>query len=323
MITGPLRRYPAIRTSQVEVFEHRLFSVYGATGFDLKDPSRLAVHGNFVRLSDVALGFGRCNTVVDVRFAETDFARLQFALRGQCTTRLGSASAVVAPGRPVLTSAGHPVSLLYGEDFEHLFLRVTSEAVRQKLTAILGLPIRQPVEFELASFPNQALLMGLEQLILQLANQLDDEDSLLSPLAQKEIEQAIIVQLLFASRHRWSALLAQEPLAGSEAQLRRVEEYIEANWNRPITIRSLSEVTGVSARTLFRTFERARGCSPMAFVKKTRLEHARASLTTPGDRTSVSGVALACGFSNLGHFAHDYRRLFGELPSDTLKRSAG
>lgn len=322
MTTTPLRRYPAIRTSQAEVFAHQLTSVYGAIGFDLKNPSRLAVHGNFVQLSDVALGFGQCGTAVEVRFGETDFARLQLSLRGQCATRIGNATAVVAPGQPVLTSPGRPVSLLYGEEFQHLFLRVRSDALRQKLTAILGLPIRAPIEFELADFPNRKMTWALERMILQFVNQLDDEDSLFSPLALKEMGQALIVQLLFASRHRWSGLLAQEPLAGSEAQLRRVEEYIAANWNQSITIETLSEVTGVSARTIFRTFERARGCSPMVFVKKIRLERARAALTNPGHTTSVSGVALACGFSNLGHFAHDYRGLFGELPSDTLKRSS-
>ena len=103
--------------------------------------------------------------------------------------------------------------------------------------------------------------------------------------------------------------------------IRHVEEYVEANCNQPILIKSLTKVTGVSARTLFRTFQEALGCSPMAFVKKVRLECARSTLVRPGSSTSVSGVALACGFSNLGHFANDYRCTFGELPSETLKRS--
>lgn len=103
--------------------------------------------------------------------------------------------------------------------------------------------------------------------------------------------------------------------------IRRVQEYVEANCDQPILIESLTKVTGVSARTLFRTFQEAVGCSPMAFVKNARLERARATLIRPGVSTSVSGVALACGFSNLGHFANDYRCTFGELPSETLKRS--
>jgi transcriptional regulator GlxA family with amidase domain len=35
----------------------------------------------------------------------------------------------------------------------------------------------------------------------------------------------------------------------------------------------------------------------------------------------VTTVSSACGFGNLGHFAKDYFKIFGERPSDTLARS--
>jgi transcriptional regulator GlxA family with amidase domain len=37
--------------------------------------------------------------------------------------------------------------------------------------------------------------------------------------------------------------------------------------------------------------------------------------------TTVTDVAFACGFGNLGHFAIYYRRQFGETPSATLRRA--
>jgi transcriptional regulator GlxA family with amidase domain len=36
---------------------------------------------------------------------------------------------------------------------------------------------------------------------------------------------------------------------------------------------------------------------------------------------SVTATASACGFGNLGHFAKDYRKAFGERPSETLARA--
>jgi len=49
----------------------------------------------------------------------------------------------------------------------------------------------------------------------------------------------------------------------------------------------------------------------------------RLALTTaaPIAHHTVTTVAHACGFSNLGHFSARYRRRFGELPSETLRQA--
>ncbi len=102
-------------------------------------------------------------------------------------------------------------------------------------------------------------------------------------------------------------------------QVRRAEAYIEANWEQPLTIEALALVAGVSARTLFHSFKKSRGYSPMDFVKRIRLNHARRMLQDTHNSTSVTDVAFTCGFGNLGHFSGYYRRAFGETPSATLR----
>jgi AraC-like DNA-binding protein len=57
------------------------------------------------------------------------------------------------------------------------------------------------------------------------------------------------------------------------------------------------------------------------FAKLIRLRRARELLLKFDSRQSVTAVAFACGFSNLGHFARDYRAAFDELPSATLAGS--
>jgi AraC-like DNA-binding protein len=49
----------------------------------------------------------------------------------------------------------------------------------------------------------------------------------------------------------------------SLAQIRRVEDYIEGNWDQPQSIDALSVIVGVSARSLFQYFQKKRGYSPM------------------------------------------------------------
>ena len=59
----------------------------------------------------------------------------------------------------------------------------------------------------------------------------------------------------------------------------------------------------------------------MAFAKTLRLQCARQMLLEANQRNTVSEIAFKCGFGNLGHFAGDFRKMFGELPSQVLART--
>jgi len=121
-------------------------------------------------------------------------------------------------------------------------------------------------------------------------------------------------------RNNFSEVLEQEAPSAAAQQVRRAEEYIEAHWNEPITVERLAALTNVSVRSLYLAFERGRGYSPKAFVKMVRLRKARDTLRDAAADT-VTATALAHGFHNLGHFARDYRLMFGETPSQTLARA--
>ena len=146
-------------------------------------------------------------------------------------------------------------------------------------------------------------------------------DSSTPSLAIAELEQALIVSFICSNRHNYSNLLDDRTRPIASWQVRRAEEYIEAHWNQPITIEELAQATSASARSIFHQFKNDRGKSPMAFVKQVRLRHAREMLERKDQNPSVTATAFACGFTNLGHFARDYFKRFGERPSDTVRRS--
>jgi transcriptional regulator GlxA family with amidase domain len=104
-------------------------------------------------------------------------------------------------------------------------------------------------------------------------------------------------------------------------QVRRAEYYIETHWNETITIGKLARATAASARSIFHHFKVSRRQSPMSFVKEVRLQHAREMLQQTSSAHTVTETAVACAFGNLGHFSGDYFKRFGELPSETLRRS--
>ncbi|WP_425046272.1 helix-turn-helix domain-containing protein [Primorskyibacter sp. S87] len=83
----------------------------------------------------------------------------------------------------------------------------------------------------------------------------------------------------------------------------------------------LASKVGVSRRSLFLAFQKEYGIGPRKFRELVRLNALRAGLfrSTP-DVTSVTVLAHEHGFSELGRMAARYQNLFGELPSETLKR---
>ena len=85
----------------------------------------------------------------------------------------------------------------------------------------------------------------------------------------------------------------------------------------------VAALPSLGEKDIFRAFQLSRGYSPLAFAKQVRLRHARCILNLADATTTVTNVAFACGFSDLGHFSKDYRRMFGELPSQALCRAKG
>ena len=88
----------------------------------------------------------------------------------------------------------------------------------------------------------------------------------------------------------------------------------------PVRLQALARVAGVPPRTLETHFKRFLGTTPLGWVRQARLTHARRALLASEGRVTVTDVAMDCGFSQLGRFAAQYCRRFGELPSETLRR---
>lgn len=307
-------------TTDIRQLEQQLVSVFDATGFEVQDCASLDVRNHFVQLHELSLGFWKFGSPATIRFAKRGFAAFGLTLRGRGATTSGKQTALAAVGSPTLASPGQPSEFQYGASLEKVFVRFEAEHLERRLGALLGAPINRGVRFELADFTSQDMLSGLVVLIEMLLNHAERQPCLLSPLAVRELEDAVSVQLLYTGRHALTGQLLRKPLQTSADPIKRAEEFIEANWQHPITMEALTDVTGISGRTLSRSFLKIRGYSPMVFARKIRLERAHALLSRPNAATSVTGVALMCGFSNLGRFAHDYGRMFGELPSKTLSR---
>jgi AraC-like DNA-binding protein len=112
------------------------------------------------------------------------------------------------------------------------------------------------------------------------------------------------------------------PLAGNRraALVRRMDEHLEAHDDFPIYITDLCQALGVTERSLERACQDQLGIGPKRYLWLRRLHLARRALMqSDPSHTTVSKVALAHGFWELGRFAVRYHQIFGEPPSTTLR----
>lgn len=102
----------------------------------------------------------------------------------------------------------------------------------------------------------------------------------------------------------------------------RVVDYVRNTHELTADLAQLCRIGCVSERTLQYAFKERYGIAPNVFVKRWKLNMARRLLLqTDPEQTTITKVAMSLGFLHQGQFAADYRRLFLELPSETLGRS--
>jgi len=86
-----------------------------------------------------------------------------------------------------------------------------------------------------------------------------------------------------------------------------------------VSVSDVYKYSAVSWRTLDRAFKERFGVSPKQYIVAARLVGVRRALLAAPADTKITEVANDWGFWHLGRFASDYKRMFGELPSDTLR----
>ena len=102
--------------------------------------------------------------------------------------------------------------------------------------------------------------------------------------------------------------------------VQQAQEYLHGVQDSTVNIEALCRELGISRRTLQYCFNDLVGMNPVAFLRAQRLNGVRQMLK---ESSSVTEAATTWGFWHFGHFSQEYKKLFGELPSDTLRHHSG
>jgi AraC-like DNA-binding protein len=120
-------------------------------------------------------------------------------------------------------------------------------------------------------------------------------------------------------------IAAAEPTHGVDQRadrlvvFRKARAFLHEKSHAPVYLAELCAATGVPERTLREIFQSVLGVSPLKYLQLRRMRQVRQALQQADKRDhSVKQIALASGFWELGRFAVEYKRMFGESPSETL-----
>jgi AraC family ethanolamine operon transcriptional activator len=98
---------------------------------------------------------------------------------------------------------------------------------------------------------------------------------------------------------------------------------IHESRNNIVTVSDLCKVCNVSQRTLEYAFRERYELTPKEYTLIYRLNSVRKLLRIADpDKEKVSTIAQLNGFWHMGQFSSSYKKLFAELPSETLRKPA-
>jgi AraC-like DNA-binding protein len=233
----------------------------------------------------------------------------------------GERIAISADGNSVLSSPDEAVVVDdCGAAYGAVSLNINSQMIASKYLALTGSHLNTNLVFNPIVDTISEGGLELRRMILTLLNAAASERSIFTNnRAAAHFEELLAVCLLTGFEHSKSSVMTKTVEKVSEKTVNHVLDYIYEHFNEDIELETLAKISGSSVRSLQRSFQDVLGTTPTRRLKCIRLDHARTRLLRDGNSTSVTEIAYWAGFNHLGNFAADYRKRFGEYPSQTAK----
>jgi AraC-like DNA-binding protein len=199
-------------------------------------------------------------------------------------------------------------------------MSLTPEALAAYGNAIAGRELTVPRETYIAR-PGPHLMARLRSLHAAACDLAKcNPEALTCRATARSLEEDLIHAMV-------ACLAAGLPATSGRGRIRRAkvmsrfEDYLAARPCEPLYVSEICAAIGVSERTLRDCCQGHLGIGPHRYLFLRRMHLARrALLDADPARTSVTETATAHGFWELGRFSVDYRNLFDESPSTTLRR---
>jgi len=156
-------------------------------------------------------------------------------------------------------------------------------------------------------FNNNEEICNLINKIIRISTEMSKSKDILVDLSIKEL----LVRVMQTQNHL--TLTSDKNLVNNKP-LNYVTEYIKANLNQKISIKSLSDKACMSKATFYRLFKRELGMSPNDFILSEKINRAKQLLKYPGSK--VMAVSFELGFTDANYFIKSFKKAVGTTPGN-------
>jgi AraC-like DNA-binding protein len=103
------------------------------------------------------------------------------------------------------------------------------------------------------------------------------------------------------------------------ARIARALKFIHAEYARPLGVEEMARKAGMSVAAFHHHFKLVTASSPLQYLKRVRLEHARRLMAHNGHNASTA--ARAVGYESPSQFSREFKRLFGTTPTADVEQT--
>jgi AraC-like DNA-binding protein len=270
---------------------------------------------------------GGVQPVVGLRYAAPvkvdagDFRNLmlmQTCVDGTATAVQEDVRATCRRDQTLPLSPGLNTQLDFDGRFAQTSVRLDIERLEALCSRWLNVPLDRPLRFELRPFSPDLEKAWAQAVALMLTY--ERMNIVLPQAATASFDEFMLSLVLAQHPHNYSDNLRRQSGAAVPRIVREAEHWMRIG-GPETTVSKIAARVGVSLRSLEAGFREWRQSTPTQYLRKVRLEAARAELLAPSESTTVTSVALGNGFFHLARFSAYYRAAFDEPPGQTLRRS--
>jgi AraC-like DNA-binding protein len=265
------------------------------------------------------LGYG---AAAEVRTTQ-DFDDYRFVApsRGRLCAVIADDEVAYRPGTAMVVSPTLDNVVRVARDTAALNIILSGFELRRHIGALLGEPLKPPLEFAARLGLREGWGRSLARFgRLAMAELRRTQSILAEPIIARSFREFVMMVLLLHQPHNYTEALQRLERPIMPRDVKRAIDYIEANLDTAIGLPEIVAACGVPGRTLIKHFHDFKGISPMRYLRAARYRRVREALSSAEPEESIGDIAAKWGFSHMGRFSVEYRRRFGENPSETLRR---